>query len=104
MAAPLRIDKQAVRRRFEHAAAAYDEHSRLQRRMAAELAGMVEVEPVEVLEVGCGTGRLTQCLRERFPGAAIVAVDFAAAMLERARRRVPDARFLLADIEELEWA
>jgi malonyl-CoA O-methyltransferase len=103
MAAQLRIDKAAVRRRFERAAAGYDEHARLQSAMAAELLPLIEGEPAAVLELGCGTGRLTACLRERFGGAAIEAVDFAAAMIERARERVPSVRYRLADVEQLEW-
>ena len=66
------------------------------------LAASVEREPLSILELGCGTGYLTALLRERFPEAAIEAVDFAPAMIARARERVPDARFVVADIEELE--
>jgi malonyl-CoA O-methyltransferase len=99
----MRIDKQAVRRRFERAAASYDQHAGLQQAMADELLTLVEGAPEAILELGCGTGLLTARLRERFPRATIEAVDFAVAMLERARRRVPDARFRLADLEELEW-
>jgi malonyl-CoA O-methyltransferase len=99
----MRIDKQAVRRRFDRAAAAYDQHTHLQRRMAAELLSRVELQPAAVLELGCGTGQLTACLHERFPSATIEAVDFSPAMLQRARERAPFARFRLADMEELEW-
>jgi malonyl-CoA O-methyltransferase len=102
MAGALTLDKQAIRRRFERAAATYDEHSRLQRRMAERLLASIARRPLSILELGCGTGYLTSLLRERFPQAAIEAVDFSPAMIARARERVPNVSFLAADIEELE--
>ena len=102
MAAVLALDKRAIQRRFERAADAYDTFSVVQRAMAEELVEGVEREPLSILELGCGTGYLTALLRKRYPGATIEAVDFAPAMIARAREHVSDVRFLVADIEELE--
>jgi ubiquinone/menaquinone biosynthesis C-methylase UbiE len=49
-----------------------------------------------VLDVGCGTGWLTRFLRGR-----VVALDQSESMLQQARRRVPDAVFVLADVPPL---
>ena len=98
----LRLDKQAIQRRFERAANAYDTFSVVQRAMADRLVESVERDPLSILELGCGTGYLTALLRERFTDAAIDAVDFAPAMIARASERVPNVRFVVADIEELE--
>jgi malonyl-CoA O-methyltransferase len=102
MALAVAFDKQAIRRRFERAAAAYDIFSVVQREMAERLVEQIEREPSSILDLGCGTGYLTELLLERFPQARIDAVDFAPAMIEQARARVPDANFLTCDIEELE--
>ncbi|MHB8059291.1 MAG: malonyl-ACP O-methyltransferase BioC [Gaiellaceae bacterium] len=102
MALVLTLDKEAIRRRFERAAAAYDIFSVVQRGMAENLVERIEREPSSILDLGCGTGYLTALLSERFPGARIDAVDFAPAMIEHARARVPDATYLTCDIEELE--
>jgi malonyl-CoA O-methyltransferase len=102
MALTLTLDKQAIRRRFERAAAAYDIFSVVQRGMAERLVEQIEREPSSILDLGCGTGYLTALLHRRFPQAQIDAVDFAAAMIEQARARVPDAHYLTCDIEELE--
>jgi len=102
VAPALTLDKQAIQRRFERAADAYDTFSVVQRAMADGLVDDVEREPLSILELGCGTGYLTTLLRRRFPEAAIEAVDFAPAMIARASERVPNARFVVADIEELE--
>ena len=102
MAPVLTLDKDAIRRRFERAADSYDIFSVVQRGMADRLVAGIEREPSSILDLGCGTGYLTALLGKRFPAAQIVAVDFAPAMIELARRRVPGARFLAQDIEELE--
>ncbi len=102
MALTLTLDKQAIRRRFERAAAAYDIFSVVQRGMAERLVEQIEREPSSILDLGCGTGYLTALLHRRFPQAQIDAVDFAPAMIEQARARVPDADYLTCDIEELE--
>ncbi len=96
------LDKEAIRRRFERAAAAYDIFSVVQRGMAERLIGQIEHDPSTILDLGCGTGYLTALLRARCPKAQIDAVDFAPAMIEQAKARVPDANFLTCDIEELE--
>ena len=49
-----------------------------------------------VLELGCGTGALSEKLIAR--GAVVTAVDRSEAMLRRARRRAPSAKFLRGDI------
>jgi SAM-dependent methyltransferase len=54
------------------------------------------------LDFGCGAGRLTRALAERF--AEVVGVDIAAGMLEEARRvnaDVPACRFILNDAPDL---
>jgi malonyl-CoA O-methyltransferase len=102
MALAVTLDKEAIRRRFDRAADAYDIFSVVQRGMAERLVEQIEREPSSILDLGCGTGYLTGLLAKRFPRAQITAVDFAPAMLELARKRVPSARFLARDIEELE--
>lgn len=54
----------------------------------------------EVLDLCCGTGRLTEVLVRR--GYRVTGIDSSAQMLDRARMRVPDATFYQADIREFE--
>lgn len=62
-------------------------------------AGVVELlapQPGErVLDVGCGTGHLTQKIADA--GAQVVGVDASAAMIAEARRNFPELRFEVAD-------
>jgi|SRR5215208_1493478 len=55
-----------------------------------------ELPPARLLDIGCGTGWLTSRL-----AGTIVGVDQSEAMLQLARRRVPDALFVRADIPPL---
>jgi len=64
--------------------------------LLAEALGTVG--PVRAaLDVACGTGATLGVVHRAFPGAALTGVDVSAAMLERARSRVPDATFVHAD-------
>lgn len=59
-------------------------------------AGLEEfgVEPHEwVVDIGCGTGNLTQCILSGLgPEGRVFAVDFAPKMLEKAKRKISDPR------------
>ena len=91
-------EKRAVRRSFERAAATYDEHAVLQREVGTRLIQHLDpmrLEPARVVDLGCGTGEAFADLGRRFPRAALVGVDLAHAMLERARGRSPAWKRLL---------
>ena len=55
-------------------------------------AAIAALSPARVLDVACGTGFLTRELR-----GEVTALDQSAAMLQEARERVPDARFVQAE-------
>jgi malonyl-CoA O-methyltransferase len=85
-------DKRAVRRSYERAAGAYDAHAVLHREVGKRLIehlDPIRLEPRRIVDLGCGTGAGFEALARRFPRAELLGIDFAQAMLERARRRVP---------------
>jgi SAM-dependent methyltransferase len=51
-----------------------------------------------ILELGCGTGRVTEVLRGRAP---VIAVDVLVELLDRAARRAPKAKLVAADFRRL---
>lgn len=53
----------------------------------AVLSRLEGLNPDGVLDLGCGTGQLTQRLGEQFPGTAVVGADLSNGMLERAAER-----------------
>jgi ubiquinone/menaquinone biosynthesis C-methylase UbiE len=52
----------------------------------------------DLLEVGCGTGQISGWLAQQIAPGRLVAVDFAEAMLEQARRKSAAAEFRCADV------
>ena len=70
----------------------YDRISAPHADMGTPALGRLELEGSErVLDVGCGSGRVTERLMERLPRGSAIALDGSASMLEEASRRL--ARF-----------
>lgn len=70
-------------------------------RPAAELLARVPAtRPRRVLDIGCGPGNSTELLAARFPQAEIVGIDSSPEMIAAARKRLPEADFVVADIED----
>lgn len=67
-------------------------------RAARDLLAQVRPGGVRtVVDLGCGPGNSTELLALHFPQAALLGLDNSPAMLAEARRRLPQARFELAD-------
>lgn len=75
-----------VRRAFARAAASYDEAAGVQRAVIASLLDRLPpMAPVRrLIDVGCGTGAAFTGLRQIYPDAELIGVDFAPPMLMRA--------------------
>jgi malonyl-CoA O-methyltransferase len=119
-------NKNAIQCQFNRSAAgSYDIHAHVQRSMADQVAKSLigwknevrSAAPLQILEIGCGTGTLTEILLNEWPSASITALDIAPAMIKAAENRILSksanhagysnnqptrVRFLQADIEM--WA
>lgn len=101
------IDKRAVRRAFNKAAATYDDVAVLQREVASRLLerlDLVKLEPHWILDAGSGTGYCSRALNKRYPKARVLAFDLADAMLRRARKAkgwFARQHFVCGDLESL---
>jgi trans-aconitate 2-methyltransferase len=63
------------------------------------LAALPETQARSAVDLGCGPGNSTELLAQRYPRAAISAIDSSADMIEAARRRLPQVRFETVGIE-----
>ena len=72
-------------------------------RPGLELLNRIPDTPARlVVDLGCGTGDLAAALADRWPEAAIVGVDSADEMIERARHEYPALTWIVDDIERWE--
>ncbi|GMR15983.1 MAG: malonyl-ACP O-methyltransferase BioC [Gammaproteobacteria bacterium] len=84
------IDRRAMRAAFEKAASSYDAAAVLQQEVANRLVERMDImamKPQSILDVGSGTGFVSQLIAERFPTAKITALDLAFNMLKQARNK-----------------
>lgn len=84
-----RLDRGRLRAAFDRASAGYEAAARLQARVSTELLERLaafDFAPRVVLDLGCGTGRVTRELKRRYPRALVIALDLSPGMLREARR------------------
>jgi tRNA (cmo5U34)-methyltransferase len=65
-----------------------------------------EMAPARILELGCGSGNLSELVCRRFPTASVGLVDFSGRLLEQCRRRLagfPGIEYVEADFRELQF-
>ncbi|SFR55811.1 malonyl-CoA O-methyltransferase [Thiomicrospira sp. ALE5] len=85
------INRQHVKHHFSRAASTYDEAAVIQRQVAKDMAErtlLLKSSKENVLELGCGTGLLTEQLCQHYPDAKITAVDLSAQMLLQSKLRL----------------
>lgn len=88
-----------VARHFSAAAGNYDAGADMQRHAAERLLGLLPGgDPGLVLDLGCGTGVLTERMLARWPRAQITAVDVAPGMIAEIKKRLPRVHAYVADI------
>ena len=83
------LDRPGIRASFDRASAGYEATAVLQARVADELLTRLEpfqFAPRVVLDLGAGTGRMTQKLKKRYRRALVIALDLAPGMLREASR------------------
>ncbi|MDR0766564.1 MAG: malonyl-ACP O-methyltransferase BioC [Odoribacteraceae bacterium] len=103
----MEIDKEEIKQRFKRSETTYDDNAIVQRRATAKLARMLSASlnyvPGRVLEIGCGTGFLTDELRAMFPVEVLYLNDLVdeICLKTAARHGIPPARCLPGDIESL---
>lgn len=96
---------------FNRSADQFDRQAVIQKRMAHRIVQTLDEQKVdarEILEVGCGTGYLTQLLTDQFPEAQLTVVDLSEKMVRLAQQGLeescnPSIRFVVADAEAVRW-
>ncbi len=98
------LDKCRLADHFGRRTRSYDLATPVQQGMAETLVCQAQTRLVglpvaRILELGCGTGRMTRMLRQQFPAAKIAAVDLSPEMVKFARSNTSGVDFVVADAE-----
>lgn len=95
--------KQQIKNAFNKAAITYDQHSQLQKEVALRLAEQFElfkINPKTILDLGSGTGQLSELLKNNYPKAKMIQSDLAESMLRLSAEKQKTS-FVCADVEVL---
>jgi malonyl-CoA O-methyltransferase len=98
------LEKIKIKHSFSDAAKTYDSVASLQRQIGRELLDIHTGAHLHgvALDLGCGTGFLTQVLATHCHHATLIALDLAQMMLETCREKVAEkSHYLCADAEKL---
>jgi len=106
MIAVFSIDKNSVRRSFASAVDSYDDLAALQRKVGLRLMRQLASEKTyeQIVDVGCGTGFLTQQLIDQSFIKRVIAIDIALSMVQRTRskiEKVKNTQYVCADAEHI---
>ncbi|MBK8970296.1 MAG: malonyl-ACP O-methyltransferase BioC [Hahellaceae bacterium] len=95
--------KAQIAEAFSRAAETYDALACVQKTAGLTLLERVADRiPQRILDIGCGSGWLTQKFARRFPGASVWALDLAPGMIRHLRQCCPEiSGSILADMEAL---
>ena len=80
--------KSKVIKSFSDNAESYHDKATIQRKVSKSLADILpKLENPRILEVGCGTGILTEFLIQKYPNASLEITDISGSMLEECKKR-----------------
>jgi len=92
----MKMLKNKIANSFSRSSVSYDQYARLQHQSARDLAWELEqstdiLGPGPILEIGCGSGRLSEVLVRTFADHDIELLDIAPGMLEQCQRKLNEA-------------
>lgn len=93
------INKELVRKRFSRNLKTYKDNSIVQNEMADRLIKMIDYKPEKILELGCGSGLLTEKLVKIFSTKTYCAIDIVEECKNYIREISPNIKFYQSDIE-----
>ena len=98
------MNKELVKQRFKRKLNSYNENARIQQQMAEKLINMITSDfnntNISILEIGCGTGLLTELAVEKLEFSKYTALDIVPECEAFIKNINPDIEFISSDVEE----
>lgn len=80
--------KEKIENSFDKKAHSYNRHASLQKKSAQNLCQLLpNTQPLKILEIGCGTGFLTEELQKIFPNSEIIGIDISKNMVASCQQK-----------------
>ncbi len=101
------IDEKALQVAFNQVANGYDSVARVQREVGQRMLSRLDfmtMQPQRIIDLGAGTGYFTHKLTKRYRKANVIALDFAQAMMQYAKRKkslLMKSHYLCADMHHI---
>ena len=95
------MNKDLIQKRFAKNLDTYNNNARIQKKMAARLLSFLDRKDFnDILEIGCGTGFLTQLVNDNFNFKTYTANDIVESCEKYVKEINPKINFIPADIEK----
>ena len=95
------MNKDLIQSRFAKNLKNYNENAKIQKRMAERLLSFIKNRsPKKILEIGCGTGILTELINKELDFKTYIALDIVEECAQYIGNINPNITFISADIEE----
>ncbi len=81
---------QTIRNRFDQTSDRYEDHAALEQEVGVRLlerTNFQRLAPERIMDLGCGTGRVSEALKRAFRKAQVIGMDSSGAMLAKLRDR-----------------
>lgn len=96
--------KKRIRKAFNTKASSYDDYSIVQKevgRRMIERLELLKLEPLNILDLGSGTGYLAGLLQKKFQSSNVTCLDLAENMLLECKKKNPNLNLVISDIERM---